>query len=125
MLLVPSEQIPSNALKDKSLKMNAGLKMEEKTAPSMKITTFAHLLHVIARTLKAKILENSVIAIVMMKKKMLQTQLKTSKIELTHKLIRQSVTFSVTLLRDVFQAVLRDALPCEQETSIIYDYITN
>ena len=125
----PSEQIPLNALKDKSLKTNAGLRMDAKIAPSTKTMIYAHPSHAIARPPRAKTSNNSVTAIAMIAMMMntkLKTQLKTSRKELTPKLTRQSVTFSATSSRDVFQAPSRDAFPCDQlVSSIIYDSITN
>jgi hypothetical protein len=91
---VPSEQIPSNVLKDKSPKIAAGLKTEKEMLLSAKITISALPYHAIANHLKAMTSENSAIAHATSKKEKLRTPLKTLNTELIHKLTRQSVTFS-------------------------------
>lgn len=104
--------------------------MDKEIALSMKIMLFALPYHAIAMHSIHKTSENSVTAHAMKSVNVLtllktvMTQLKTSNQELTAKLTRQSVTFSATWLKDVFQAVLKDAFHFN-ELSIKFEYIMN
>jgi len=61
MLLVPSEQTPSSALKNRSLKTTAGLKTEAETVHSMKTIIYASQFLAIARPYQATTSMSSVI----------------------------------------------------------------